>query len=168
MRFSTTLALALALPALGAPTTPARRAADWLSEAQEFHDTCIEEQLFSQPDISDWGRYEWKPLVYGEGAEGALRRCQRMLINDANRLAQAQFPGTNVFTIRTDLGIGWWVAELVAKETLSSPQFKSGYREFHTVVFRGEGHLYLVGRNGEWERRWRGNAQQNGDTVDFW
>ncbi|EJT51529.1 hypothetical protein A1Q1_07291 [Trichosporon asahii var. asahii CBS 2479] len=147
---------------------PSRRSGEWLDEAREFHDTCVEEQLYSQPDISDWGKGEAKPIMYGDGARGALDRCQMMMLNDANRLAQAQFPGTNVFTIRTDLGIGWYVAELVAQESLSSVRWPSGYYDYHTVVFRGEGHLYLVGREGEHERRWRGNAQRNGDTVDFW
>lgn len=168
MRLSTTaLSLTLALSTLA---NPVRRSADWLDEAGTQHNTCIADSLGgNNPDIPTWGRYEWQPIMYGEGARGALRRCAAMMLNSANRAAQAQFPGTNVFSIRTDLGIGWYVDELVAKEELWSPQWSSSeYFQYHVVVFRGTGHLYLSGRTKEHERRWMGNAQQNGDTVDFW
>lgn len=162
-----TLSLTLALSALA---TPIRRDPDWLVEAQSQHDTCVAESLGHNPDITTWGKGEFAPIMFGEGAWGALDRCADIMINTANRAAQAQFPGTNVFSIRTDLGIGWQVDDLVTKEELSSPQWGNGreYFKFHVVVFRGTGHLYLNGMTKENERRWMGNAQQNGDTVDFW
>lgn len=44
----------------------------------------------------------------------------------------------------------------------------AGFYDYHVIVFRGVGTLYLNGRTEKHERGWTGNAEEKERKVEFW